>query len=801
MRKHSFEIIVGFLVTVSVLLVLALGYFSYLRISTIVANIHAESQPDEKLAMIKNIATDLDRAENSVRLYGLTKNKKDLKPFNNIVKNIDEQISNLQDAGKGNQRLLNNIDTISDLISEKILVWQEMLSLYDANVAEQYLDTISSQLESKIESDSLRKNRGLLKKIFQRKKKQEIDEEGIIRDIEQFKEEDKKFAARFQQKELQLARTNNELTVRIYNFIDKMEEDELAERRVRAEEAHRLAEETYQYIGGFIISATLLAVIVIFIIMNYVRKSRASQKALIRAKNEAENLAKTKEMFIANVSHEIRTPMNVISGFLDQLLKNPVADGVRDTLKIIKSSSDHLVRIINDILDFSKLQSGKMKLEVIDFKPRELMNEIQMLFESQAAENNTQLISEINDNFPEALQGDPIRLKQILINLVGNAIKFTKNGRVKIQISAEDMISHNLVMNMVVEDTGIGIDEDNLEKIFDDFTQAEKDTSRKFGGTGLGLSIVKQLVDLHHGRIKVESRKNQGSRFICKIPYKMGDPANVGESKTEQLAIPEKLKQQKVLIVDDEAYNRKLIRTILQKWGLESEEAEDGMDAIEKVKSNAYDFILMDVRMPGLDGFKVTRFIRQSLKLDPSDTAIILVSAGTISPEELEDYKKQGINDYLPKPFAEERLFESMLHILNGGDAPAPEPVIEKQEHSGISKGNIDLKELYRVADNDTGFVKEMLERFQESFEQGMDTIRENLQAEDWAYIRNAAHKMASPCRHIGARHLLENLKEIEKLADEQRGMETIQKRVPEIENEYQLVKNQIADHLAAIKD
>jgi signal transduction histidine kinase/DNA-binding response OmpR family regulator len=799
MRKYSFEIFIGFLVAISVALVLALGYFSYSRISTIVANIHEESKPDEKLALIKSIATDLDQAENSIRLYGYTKSRKDLKPFNDIIANIDEQINSLQKAGAGNTRLQKNVDTISGLISDKIYVWQEMLSLYDANVAEQYLDTIAEQLESKIESDSIRKSRGILKKIFQRKKKQEIDEEKIIEDIEQFKEEDKKYAAQVKQNELELARTNNKLTVRIYNLIDKMEEEELADRSQRAEEAKLLAKETYRWIGWFILSGTVLAIIVIFVILNYVRKSRASQKALVNAKNQAENLARTKEMFMANVSHEIRTPMNVISGFLDQLLKKPVEESIKETLRIIKTSSDHLVRIINDILDFSKLQSGKMKLEQTDFNPRDFMQEIRLLFENQAAENNTKLLFEVHEKFPEVILGDPIRLKQILINLIGNAIKFTKNGTVSCKISAEDQISNNLVMNLVVEDTGIGIGEENLEKIFEDFTQAESDTSRKFGGTGLGLSIVKQLIDLHHGKIRVESQKNMGSKFICKIPYKLGNSSSVEQKQLNDLEIPDAIKQQKVLIVDDEVYNRKLIRTILDKWEVKSDEAEDGMEAIEKVKSNQFDVILMDVRMPGLDGFKVTRFIRQTLNLSPEETAIILISAATASREEIKQYKQQGINDYLPKPFAEELLLKSMCAIL-GEDKILESDKVEKPEEKTDTETSINFKELYRVADNDTAFIKEMLEQFLESFEQGLQSIKENINTKTWDTISNAAHKMASPCRHIGANGLLNNLKQIEKLANNKTGLDSIVALIPPIEKEYESVKGQILKHIDELK-
>jgi len=802
MKKHSLEIIVGILVTIGVALVLATGYLSYKSISAIVASIHDDTHPDEKLSLISEVATGLDKAENSIRLYAYTKNNSDLIPYKNLIENIDGQLDDLRESAAENERFLNNIDTVSSLIEEKIEVWNDMLALSNSNIANQFLDTISEQIESKIESDSVRKNRSIFKKLFKREKKQEIDEQKIVRNLEQFREEEKQHAQKIRQKEVQLATTNSQLTARLYNLINKLKLDENSERMVKAQEADQLALKTYEWIGWFSISATLSALIVIFVISTYVRKTRASRIALEASKAEAENLAKTKELFVANVSHEIRTPLNVISGFVDQMLKKPLEENLASTLKIVKSSSDHLVRIINDVLDFSKLQSGKMKLESVHYRIADLLDEIKMLFENQAAEKNSEFLIISDDKMPAVFYGDPIRLKQILINLLSNAIKFTKEGKVTLEMEAVAKEESAFQLKIVVADTGIGIDKNNLQKIFEDFTQAESGTSRKFGGTGLGLSIVKKLVEIHEGSIEVDSTKNRGTRFTCILPYKIGQQNLVEERISGEIVIPDEIKQLNGLIVDDEIYNRKLMRTILDKWKVKSEEAEDGDQAIEKIKNQKFNFILMDVQMPGADGFEVTDFIRNKLKKSSAETIIILTTATAVSKEEASAYQNLGIDAYLPKPFSEELLLKTLTDLFAINATPKKEyPAGQIKDHKAVDEGVIDLNELYRFAGNDHNFVKEMLERFIESFENGLEKMKSALSEGNIEMISNTAHKMASPCRHIGAGKLLENIKKTEHLAESKTSRGKIQEAMEMAEDEYAIVRDHILKHIEKLKN
>ena len=252
-----------------------------------------------------------------------------------------------------------------------------------------------------------------------------------------------------------------------------------------------------------------------FIIVRYVRKTHVYQIALQSSRDEAEKLARTKELFMANMSHEIRTPVTAISGFTEQLLHEPLDEYTTHALKIIKSSSDHLANIINDILDFSKLQNGKLALEKVHFTIAQILEDVYALFERQAIRNNTRLSYSKSQDTPDVLLGDPYRLKQIIINLVSNSVKFTRNGEVHFSVNCIKKESSEIELVLEVTDTGIGIDESKIDFIFEDFTQEEMSTSRKYGGTGLGLSIVKKLIELHNGTIECVSRKNQGTKITC----------------------------------------------------------------------------------------------------------------------------------------------------------------------------------------------------------------------------------------------------------------------------------------------
>jgi signal transduction histidine kinase/FixJ family two-component response regulator len=787
------------LVIIGVALVLALGYLAYTSMSSILQSVTRESKPDLKLTMIKMLATDLEQAGNSVRLYAYSHDERDLRPYYDLVTGIDAKISELDYAGQGSPEFSAYIDTISSLVEQKILIWNEMLPLYTVKQAEVYLDTISKELENKMVSDSLRKSRNIFKKIFQRQEKVDLDEQKMIRDIEQARQVDSARSLQIRNKELRLAEASSRLTQQFYDLVKRMEVSDYRSRREKAAEADMMAAETYRWIGWFSLSATLSLLLVIFIITRYIRRSHTYQQALVRARNEAETLAKAKEMFVANVSHELRTPMNVISGFVNQLLKKPQNEENEETLKIIKSSSDHLVRIVNDILDFSKLESGKMVLEPVNFHTGAIFNELMLLFQNSVREKDIRFEVEVGEEVPEYLYGDSIRLKQILINLAGNAIKFTEKGSVKISVQAENQVAGHLDLKIAVADTGIGIAQDKLDLIFEDFTQAESGTTQRYGGTGLGLSIVKKLVDLHAGEIQVNSLPDEGATFICRLPYKKGKNVEAPAESQSAFAIPKAISSLRILVVDDEVYNRKLVGSILNKWGIGFREAGSGEAALDIAGREKFDLVLMDNRMPGMDGLETTRNMRKTIEKDPEQLAIVSFTAATVSLDQKKEYKKAGIHHFLAKPFTEEEFLQLLLNLRG----MKPDEIERFEQDSPTEKKTevtepdiLDLNQLYRVAGGDESFVEEMLLKFIESFDSGYAQMIEGIDQKAYKDAGDAAHKLASPCRHIGADHLLSILKAIEEEAEQEPVHADLRARAEMAGKAYQSVRKRILDHL-----
>ncbi|MBL0247650.1 MAG: response regulator [Sphingobacteriales bacterium] len=391
---------------------------------------------------------------------------------------------------------------------------------------------------------------------------------------------------------------------------------------------------------------------------------RTQKEIAEQQKLRAEESQKAKHQFLANMSHEIRTPMNAIKGMTDILIRRNPKDDQKEYLEGIKQSSDSLLVIINDILDISKIESGKIELEQASFSVNELINNVHTIMQFKAEEKGLELDKDI-PNEELNVQGDVTRLRQILINLIGNAIKFTEKGTVTTSIKSEQD-GNKLNLHFTVSDTGIGIDENRMGKIFESFEQAYSDTTRKFGGTGLGLSISKKLVELHNGKIWVESEKGKGSHFHFIIRY------TIAESKSDVLStedsdsnIADSLKGIRILLVEDNAFNVVVAQEELEDAieGVKVEVAENGLIAVEKLKSSTFDIILMDVQMPVMNGFEATQAIR-NLDSEKNNTPIIAMTANVLK-EEVDLCYKSGMNDFIGKPFETEELLNKIFNLIN----------------------------------------------------------------------------------------------------------------------------------------
>src|SRR6187399_369823 len=325
----------------------------------------------------------------------------------------------------------------------------------------------------------------------------------------------------------------------------------------------------------------------------------------------AEDAVKAKQQFLSNMSHEIRTPMNAIIGFTKVLLKTDLSAKQKEYLTAIKLSGDALIVLINDILDLAKVDAGKMTFEQTPFKLALSISAMLHMFEPKIQEKNLELVKEYDNRIPEVLLGDSVRLHQIILNLVSNAVKFTTKGKITVSVKLIHEDEQKVTIEFAVTDTGIGIETDKIEKIFENFQQASSHTSRLYGGTGLGLSIVKQLIEPQGGSIRVKSKINEGSVFSFILDFQKTN-AEV-EAEAEILELDPQIKNIKVLVVEDIALNQLLMKTLLDDFGFEQDIAANGKIAIEKLKSKSYDIILMDLQMPEMNGFETTEFIRKTM--------------------------------------------------------------------------------------------------------------------------------------------------------------------------------------------
>ena len=383
-------------------------------------------------------------------------------------------------------------------------------------------------------------------------------------------------------------------------------------------------------------------------------------QALIKAKQKAEVAAVTKAKFLSNMSHEIRTPMNAVVGVTNLLMEGDPKEDQIELLQTLHFSSEHLLNIINDILDLSKIESGGFSLEKTDINIRQLIRNIQYTLMPKAIQKDLAFETTIDDDIPKLLQGDPVRLSQILLNLGSNAIKFTEKGKVSLHIKLEALQGKKALLNFEVVDTGIGIPKDKQEKIFDSFSQADTNTTRIYGGTGLGLTITKKLLELHNSKIYLESEIGKGSIFSFSLLFPISKTLEMkGKETLSYIKQYSSENFKKILVVEDNKINQLIISRFLKKWKIKFDIAEDGLEAVEKVQTYDYGLVLMDLQMPNMDGYEATRTIRQLKDSKYKELPIIALSASAVL--EIRDQAiSAGMNGFMTKPFKPNELFETI---------------------------------------------------------------------------------------------------------------------------------------------
>ena len=514
------------------------------------------------------------------------------------------------------------------------------------------------------------------------------------------------------------------------------------------------------------------------------------------AKKIAEDAVKAKQQFLSNMSHEIRTPMNAIIGFTKVLLKTDLSAKQKEYLDAIKLSGDELIVLINDILDLAKVDAGKMVFEQVPFKMASSISAMIHLFETKIHEKNLKLFKEYDNNIPEVLGGDPVRLHEIILNLVSNAVKFTSKGKITVGLHLLSEDDEKVNVEFSVTDTGIGIAEDKMDKIFEYFHQGSSDTSRLYGGTGLGLAIVKKMVEPQGGTITVKSKINEGSTFSFILPFHK--TKFDGESVIELAELETDIKNIKVLVVEDIPLNQLLMRTILDDFGFGCDIAGNGKIAIEKLCNNSYDIIIMDLQMPEMNGFEATEYIRNNMN---SVIPIIALTAD-VTTVDLAKCKSVGMNDYIAKPIDEKLLYRKIIALVK--DSSLTEVIADEGNVNGnVEKSKCtDLTFLALRTKSNPDLMMQMISLYLEQTPPLINAMKQSFHDKDWNLLGGVVHKLIPSFSIIGINKDFENMaKKLQEDAKQHEHPNEIKNLViqledvctqacKELEEEFTLIKN-----------
>ncbi len=509
---------------------------------------------------------------------------------------------------------------------------------------------------------------------------------------------------------------------------------------------------------------------------------------LIKAKEVAERSAKMKEQFLAQMSHEIRSPMNVISGMTHLMMKTTLDEEQQRYMNAVKTSSDHMLSLISDILDFSKIEAGKIQFDKTEFSIADLIGNLIDTLIFKAEEKNILLITQIDPLIPGKILGDPIRLSQILLNLIGNSLKFTNQGKITIDVRVIDQEDNTATISFTVHDTGIGISEEELPTIFGSFTQGRTPQIIREGGTGLGLAISKQLVELQGGSIVAESQLGVGSSFRFMLKYfKPRYEKKYREVITESEFVPADIGAINILLVDDKPLNLVLAEEIVKKWWplATIAKAKDGKEAVALAMKNNYDIILMDVLMPEMDGYEATRQIRANADPPKNKVPIVAVTAYATSGE-AEKCLQCGMNDYISKPFAPDTLHNKIVaQLLLSGDETMIDSAVAEMDW-------LDLKQLDIMTDGDIMLKQRVISMIIEETPVEMEALQNSISKKDWNKVRATAHKMKSSINLFAKQDLVKLVKTIEKNAKENVNTENIPGLLAEVLEKTNLALEQL---------
>ncbi len=803
------------------------AYNSYKQLSYAVRTI---SGTDTKLQQIDSIMFMVDKSENSLQEYTITKSAKKLQEYDNQLTDIRHRVQQLTGMSAFDEI---ELDSILDLINVKLISMDAFMKIKDRRDVFKFYDRAIEQLEKEQPSqEKIPKNQVTIQKdtidslvqsqpqettqvaevtpnktvdeeaekkwlrrfvgrVFGGKKEEtdsipqlatvpdtlsdtlvaEVDTtilsnfnvDSVRQMLNELKSEQAATEKYLDRQELQYLANNAEVMNQINDFISEVKQARQQNYQEQSQEAREILATSLSRLGFILLIALGSTFIFIYLIFSDIAKSDFLKSQLETAKARAEQLARVKENFLANMSHEIRTPLTAILGFTGQLKNTKLQGAQQEYLSAVDSSSSHLLTLVNDILDFSKIEAGQLKFEHQPFDMKALVKQVYYDMQFQAEKKDLQIHWEIKGEEHRYLKGDAFRLKQVLYNLISNAIKFTEEGGVIVRCKLKPLPGGRVKAQLEIVDTGIGIPVENQKNVFEAFVQSDISDTRKYGGTGLGLSISKKIVESQGGEMALESEVGEGSTFYLALPYDLSSQEELARSVLEATPLKESVfPESKMLIIDDDPLNTKLLSLIVEKWGIITYSAHSGHEGLEILGQVAVDLVLTDLQMPGMHGEEVVAQIRAS------DKAPLPVIAFTARVTENKHYfKEKGFTDVLHKPFQEREVYQLIEKYLaskaislsvgqqeNRGE----ENIIENEE----SQSFYSLANIIRFIGDDQEAMLGFLDSFMRVMVDSVAEIKKGTSLRDIQLVAYHAHKMFPNVQQLEVNELAGLLKELE---------------------------------------